>query len=407
MGVFEYTGFSQDNKSVKGFIDADSLSSAKVKLRNSGIFPTEIVEEVEKREEEKKSFFGGLTETISKYDVALMTRQFATLINAGLPMVESLSALIEQLDNMKLKKVLTSIRESINEGNSLADALSTHPNVFSDIYINMVRAGEASGALGIVLFRLADFQESQVKLTRKIQAIFAYPILMMFVGTGVLTFLLTYVIPKVTKIFDNYKKELPLPTKILISVSNLLKSNWFFILIFIIFLIYVARRYVKTASGRRRYDSFKLSIPILGSLIKKIIIARFARTLSTLLKSGIPLLTSMGIVKNIVSNVIVEEAISEAAVSVREGESVAVTLKKTGMFPPMVTRMISVGEKTGELDNMLEKISDAYENEVESMVLGLTSVIEPIMIIVMGAVIAFIVISILLPIFELNQISVK
>jgi general secretion pathway protein F len=405
MGVFVYKGFSKSSKNVKGFIDADSIKSAKLKLRNAGIFPTEIIEEQEKGESEKKGALSSLTEIISNADVALMTRQFATLINARLPMVESLSALIEQLDNVKLKKIITSVRESVNGGSSLADALSAYPNVFSRIYVNMVSAGEASGALDVVLLRLADFQENQVKLIRKIRAIFAYPILMLFVGIGVLSFLLTYVIPKVTKIFDNYKKELPLPTKLLISTSDMLKENWLLIVIFIIIAAYALKKYIKTENGRGRFDSLTLSIPVFGKLIKKITIARFARTLSTLLKSGIPLLTSMSIVKNIVNNVHVEKAISDASVSVKEGESIAVTLKNTGMFPPLVTRMIAVGEKTGELEEMLEKISDSYESEVEAMVLGLTSVIEPIMIIVMGGVVAFIVISILLPIFELNQIS--
>ena len=406
MGVFEYKGFSQKSKSVKGFIDADSIKAAKSKLRKSGIFPTEITEEVKERKEKKKGALTNLTEIVSKSDIALMTRQFATLVNANLPMVESLSAMIEQLDNVKLKKVITSVRERVNEGATLADALSVHPHIFSNIYVNMVRAGEASGALDVVLLRLADFQESQVKLIRKIQAIFAYPILMLFVGVGVLSFLLTYVIPKVTKIFENFKKELPIPTKILISTSNVLKENWFLILVMIVIIAYAMKKYIKTANGRHRFDNFTLKVPLFGKLIKKVIIARFARTLSTLLKSGIPLLTSMGIVKNIVNNVIVEEAINDASISVKEGENIAATLKSTGMFPPLVTRMVAVGEKTGQLEEMLEKIADSYENEVEAMVLGLTSVIEPLMIIIMGAVVAFIVISILLPIFELNQLSI-
>ena len=405
MGVFEYTGFSDKNKAVKGFIDADSLKAARNKLRKSGIFPTDINEEVEKSQEKQGGGLSRLLNVISKSDISLMTRQFATLVNAGLPMVESLSALIEQLDNVNLRKVVTSVRESVNEGMSLGDSLAKHPNVFSNIYVNMVRAGEASGALDIVLLRLADFQESQVKLTRKIQAIFAYPILMMFVGVGVLSFLLTYVVPKVTKIFENYKKELPIPTKVLIFTSNILKDNWIIILLLIVIAAIALKRYIKTERGTSKFDSVSLTFPLFGKLVKKIIISRFTRTLATLLRSGIPLLTAMAIVKNIVSNVHVEDAINDASISVQEGESIAVTLKNTGMFPPMVTRMISVGEKTGELDGMLEKIADSYESEVESMVLALTSVIEPIMIIVMGGVVAFIVISIMLPIFELNQIS--
>ncbi len=405
MGVFEYKGFSEAGKSVKGFIDADSIKAAKAKLRKLNIFPTEVAEEVKGKSEESSSAFSSITERISTADVALMTRQFATLINAGLPMIESLSALIEQLDSVRLKKVITSVREGVNEGSSLADSLGAFPNVFSNIYVNMVRAGEVSGALDVVLMRLADFQESQVKLIRKIKAVFAYPILMMFVGTGVVVFLLTFVIPKVTKIFENYKKELPLPTKILITTSNLLKSNWLIILILLILAIYMTKRYLNTTKGRRRFDKLALTLPLFGKLIQKIIIARFTRTLATLLKSGIPLLTSLGIVKNIVNNVIVEEAIADASDSVREGENLSETLRDTKMFPPLVTRMIAVGEKTGELEDMLEKSADAYENEVEAMVLGLTSVVEPLMIIVMGAIVAFIVLSILLPIFDLNQLS--
>lgn len=405
MGVFEYTGFSDRNKAVKGFIDADSIKTAKSKLRDSGIFTTEIVEEEEKGSDIKTSLTSNLFDVVSSADVSLMTRQFATLISASLPMVEALTALIEQLDNVKLKKIVTSVRESVNEGHPLAESLAKHPTIFSNIYVNMVRAGESSGALDIVLLRLADFQESQVKLIRKIRAIFAYPILMLFVGVGVLSFLLTYVIPKVAKIFTNYKKELPLPTKSLIFISGILKDNWLVILILIIAAAYMLKRYIKTDSGRSKFDRLSLSFPIFGKLVKKIIISRFSRTLATLLKSGIPLLTSLSIVKNIVSNVHVEAALNDASLSVQEGESFAVTLKNTGMFPPLVTRMIAVGEKTGELEGMLEKIADSYESEVEAMVLALTSVIEPIMIMVMGAAVAFIVISIMLPIFELNQIS--
>ncbi len=405
MGVFEYKGFSEKGRGAKGYIDADSIKAAKSKLRKAGIFPTEITQETKEHKEKKAGALSGITKMVPKADVALMTRQLATVINAGLPMIESLSALIEQLDNIKLKRIITSIRERVNEGTALADAFAGYPRVFSNIYVNMVRAGEASGALDVVLLRLADFQESQVKLVRKIKAIFAYPILMMFVGIGVLSFLLTYVIPKVTKIFNNYKKELPLPTKLLIGTSNLLRDNWFIVILLIILAVYFIRKYLRTTGGRQRFDNFVLMTPAFGKLTKKIIITRFSRTLSTILKSGIPLLTSMNIVKNIVNNVIVQKAIGDAAVSVREGESIAVTLRSTGVFPPLVTRMIAVGEKTGELEDMLDKVADAYESEVEAMVLGLTSVIEPLMILVMGGVVAFIVISILLPIFELNQIN--
>ncbi len=409
MAVYAYKGLSQEGRAVSGIIDADTPKSARQKLRGNGIFPTDLTEEQRKKPKEAAATRSELSlarfvERISPQELALLTRQLSTLVGAGLPLVECLSALIEQVETARSKRTLSQIREQVTEGTSLADALQAHPRIFSDLYINMVRAGEASGSLDIVLLRLADYTESYAALRDKVRSALTYPSLMGMVGSAILFFLLSYVVPKVTKMFSENQASLPLMTTILLAISGFMQEYWWLIIGTIIMVVMSIRVSTRTPAGRLRYDRYVLAIPYAGKLLKKVALARFARTLSTLLTSGIPLLQSLDIVKNVVSNMVLSTAIEEARASIREGQSIAPPLKKSGIFPAMLIHMIAVGEKSGELEQMLSKAADAYDNEVNSSVSALTSILEPVMILIGGAVVLFIVMAILLPIFELNQL---
>ena len=409
MPVYAYKGLSQEGRAVSGIIDADTPKGARLKLRSSGIFPTDLAEEQRQKAAAAAAARSELSlarfvERISPQELALLTRQLSTLVGAGLPLVDCLSALIEQVESARIKRTLSHIREQVTEGTSLADALKAHPRIFTDLYVNMVRAGEASGALDLVLLRLADYTESYATLRDKVRSALTYPILMAIVGTSIMFFLLSYVVPKVTKIFAENKAALPMMTTVLLAISGFMQDYWWAVVAVILGVVISIRVSTRTPAGRLRYDRYVLSIPYFGKLLKKVALARFARTLSTLLTSGITLLQSLDIVKNVVNNTVLSQAIEEARSSIREGQSIAPPLKKSGLFPAMLIHMIAVGEKSGELEQMLSKAADAYDAEVTSAVSALTSVLEPVMILIGGAVVLFIVLAILLPIFELNQL---
>jgi len=407
MPVYAYKGLNNAGRAVSGIVDADNPKGARFKLRRDGIFPTDVVEQ--EREAQKGSAAAGfslgqLFERITPQDLALLTRQLATLVGAGLPLVDCLSALIDQVENARTKRILSQVREQVTEGTSLADALKAHPRIFTDLYVNMVRAGEASGALDVVLLRLADYTESYAELRDKVRSALTYPVLMAVVSTGILFFLLSYVVPKVTKIFSENQAALPVLTTVLLAISGFLQEYWWLVVGTVVVAVIAVRVSTRTPAGRLRYDRYVLHLPYAGKVIKKVALARFSRTLSTLLSSGIPLLNSLDIVKNVVSNTVLAAAIEEARASIREGQSIAPPLKKSGLFPAMLIHMIAVGEKSGELEQMLAKAADAYDNEVSSSIAAFTSIFEPMMILVGGAVVLFIVLAILLPIFELNQL---
>ena len=406
MAVYEYRGLDPAGRDLKGIIDADSPRLARAKLRRSGIFPTEILTDrhVKKSEVEGVSI-GALFGRIRIQEISIMTRQMATLVGAGLPIVEALTALIDQTENVRLKKVITQVRESVNEGSSLADAMRRFPKVFSELYANMINAGESSGALDIVLKRLADFMENQVILRNKVLATLTYPIILILVGIAILSFLLVFVVPKVVRIFDELQQALPIPTVILIAVTDFLGDYWWLILVVVGGSILALRQYAATEKGYQNYNRMILRIPIVGKLLRIIVTTRFARTLAILLNSGIPLLQSMDIAKAVVNNVVIADAIESAKEGIREGESIAEPLRRSKVLPSMVTHMIAVGEKTGELEQMLFKVSEAYDNEVETTMSRMTSLLGPIVILVLGGVVLFIVLAILLPMFEMNQIT--
>jgi general secretion pathway protein F len=406
MSVYEYTALDEKGRECKGFVDAMGIAAARQKLREEGVYPIEINQAADKKDTTLSGVLGiNLWQRVSTKDVSVFTRQLSTLLGSGIPLVPSLSVLIAQTKNPLLKQTLAQIREQVNEGNSLTQGLLNFPRIFPPLYVNMVRAGESSGTINLVLERLADFSENQQALMSKIRSALAYPIIMLFIGSGVIFLLMTFVVPKITGIFTDMHQTLPLVTIILIAISNFLKSFWWLILILLAAAI-AAFKYMTTATeaGKRLWDTVKLKSPVWGQVNRKIAIARFCRTLATLLQSGVPLLSSMEIVRNVVDNILIGEAISKAGKDVEEGKGLSGPLTQSGIFPPLVTEMVAVGEQSGTLEKMLNRVATAYETEAQSDIMVMTSLLEPLMILVMGLLVGFIVISILLPIFEMNQL---
>jgi general secretion pathway protein F len=411
MPVFEYSGLTEAGKSIRGLKDAESAKVLRTLLRKEGVYVTETRTadgaaatsakpgSAMSREVDIRGFFGS---GVSTQDIAVATRQLATLINAGIPLVDSLTALVDQVEHPRLKKILGLIKQKVNEGASLADALGEHPKVFSNLYVNMIRAGESSGALDVVLVRLADFTEGQAQLRNRLIGAMLYPAIMVVVGIAIVGILFVVVIPKVTTIFNDMQVSLPWTTQILIALSSFARDYWYLLLIGIPLILYGIKRWIGTPKGKSWWDRTQLRIPVFGELVRMLAIARFARTLATLLKSGVPLLTSMDIVRNIVHNSVLSRVIEDAREAIREGESIAAPLKRSGQFPPLVHHMIAVGEKSGQLEDMLQNVARSYDSQVEMRITALTSLLEPVMIVVMGAGVAFVVFSILMPIMQLN-----
>lgn len=406
MPVYEYTALDTGGKKLKGVLDADSMAAARQKIRKTGKYPVEIRETVPKTRQTKKGGFFSLQSgpRVKQQEIHVATRQLATLLGAGIPLVPALNGLIEQTTNKTLKTIITQIKESVNEGNSLTSALAEHPRLFSRIYVNMVRAGEASGSLDVVLERLAEFGERQQALHSRIKAALIYPIFMALVGTVVLFLLITFIVPSITKVFSDRNQILPLPTIILIKISSFLQSYWWLVLLLFVGLVLGIRLFIHRPKGRRIWDKLKLTLPVLQDLNIKIAAATMGRTLASLLQSGVPLITSLQIVKNILNNVLLAEVMDEATEELEKGKSLSGILRGNKYFTPMLVQMIAVGEQSGALEKMLEKAADSYEKEVETKIMAMTSMIEPVMILAMGLVVSFIVISILLPIFEMNQL---
>jgi general secretion pathway protein F len=398
MPVYKYKAINERGKTVQGTIDAESPKVATEKLKRQNMFLSSLGEV---KKEKIRKFF--LFKRISVGELVVTTRQFSTLISAGFPLEASLVALSEQTEDAKLSQVLTQVRDRVSEGSSLAGALGEHPNAFSTLYINIVKAGEASGTLDIVLLRLADFLEKQMALRSRIRSALIYPIFMFFIGSGVLFFMMTYIIPKIAKIFEESRKALPLITIVLIRFSSFLIHNLFALFLLFVGLVFIVYRLGKTERGNALLDRLILKLPIFGKIIRMVIISRFTRTLGTLLGSGIPLLDALEIGEAVLGNSVYIETLKRVRENIREGSSLAGPLRESGVFPPLMTRMITVGEQTGELEEMLSKIANIYDLQIETSVSTLTSLLEPVMILAIGAVIAFIVFAILLPIFDLTS----
>jgi general secretion pathway protein F len=404
MAVYAYKGVDARGKSVKGVRDADSPKALRNVLKRDGILPTEILEQSEAVKKAARDIdFGKLFRRISPMHVAIATRQLSVLLRSGVPLVEALSALIEQLDHPELKTAFTDTRNQVNEGSTLADALKAHPRIFPPLYVNMVAAGEASGTLEEVLGRLAEFLDDQTRLQTKVRGALAYPAVMAVVVVLILFLMMSVVVPKVTAIFDNFNQTLPWYTSVLIWISNLFSNYWWLLAALAVGGFYWFRRWRATEEGRKKWDLFVLEVPLFGPLLIMVAVSRFARTLATLLASGVPVLTAMDITRNVLGNTELMRVVEEARASVREGEGIAKPLRQGGRFPPIVTHMIAVGERSGQLEEMLLHVADAYDQQVEVRVGAMTSILEPLLIVVMGAVVGGIAFAILMPLLQLNE----
>ncbi|NUM56450.1 MAG: type II secretion system inner membrane protein GspF [Candidatus Hydrogenedentes bacterium] len=406
MGVFEYEAMAKSGKSVRGVIDADTPAAARRKLREQELYPTKL------SQSDAKAAAGGgpvveergtLVGRISQRDISLMTRQLAVLLQAGMPLVEALGALMEQTANPRLRKTIFAVRDKVNEGVTLGDALSAHKRIFSELYINMVRAGEQSGALESVLFRIADITERADRLKRKVTSMLAYPILMALVGISIVTFMMTFVVPKIVRIFTAQKRELPFITELMINTSQFIRDWWFLLVGGAIGVYVLWRFWVSRPEGRLRWDRFKMKLPLVGPLYIKMISTRFARTLGTMLQSGLTMMNALDVVKSVLGNKVVEASMDDVKSGVRRGRDLTVPLRETGFFPPMLLHMVELGQRSGEIENMLIKVADTYDEDIEMTVDGIVSLLEPMMILIMGVFVGFLVMSILLPIFDISS----
>jgi len=426
MSIWSYSGVNDKGRTVRGTIDADNAKTVRQLLRKKGIYLDDarpLADDPRAGAAARKKAVSGpatgkpsAAPTFSRLlrglkqmasspaqAVATSTRQLATLVKAGIPLPESLAALVEQIEHDGLREALQQVSERVREGISFAKALEEHPRLFTPLYVNMVQAGEASGNLDGVLLRLADFSEAQVKLKNKIAGALAYPAFMALFGTVIIGVMMVVVVPKVSAIFEDFKRALPWYTQLLIGVSSFVGSFWWLIILFAIGAGVAFQRWKSTPEGKFRWDTVVLRIPILGDLMRMVAIARFTRTLATLLNSGVPLLKAMDIVKNVLENRVLENVVTVAATSIKEGESIAEPLKRSGEFPPIVTHMIAIGERAGELEGMLEAVAASYDSLIDARVGILTSLLEPMMIALMGGASGGIAFAILMPLLQLNE----
>ena len=423
MSLYAWKGLDGGGKSVAGTRDADGPKALRQSLRRDGVFITELSEVLgggAKRGSASASSSSGsgapsrsrlrrevnlqqMLERVRPQEIAVFTRQLGTLITAGIPLAEALGALAEQSDNKKLERALAGIRQKVNEGSSLAETLSAHPALFTDLYVNMVRSGEAAGNLDAVLMRLAEFLDTQLALRSKVSGALTYPIIMMVLGSLVMGVLLVVVVPQITSVFDDMGKTLPWNTRLLITVSEVAGGYWWLLIPAGIGGTLGFRRWARTARGRGLLDRAKLRLWLIGPLVRFVASARFARTLATMLSAGVPVLTALEITKKVLNNTVLEKVVEEARDAIREGESIAATLKKSGQFPSMMVHMIAVGERSGQLETMLENVAAAYEREVDGKVARLTTILSPAIIVTMAVVVVFIVFSILTPILDMQN----
>jgi general secretion pathway protein F len=405
--VYAYKGVTAAGKKTRGHLDAESPRTARSRLRRDGIFLTELAEggEVAARSEAKSRFAISLPSftRVSALDLALTTRQLATLVGAGIPLVSALSALSDQAENARLKSVLGQVRDRVNEGAALADAMAAAGGVFPDLYVGMVRAGEAGGALETVLERLADYLESQVRLRNKVSSIVIYPAMMFLFACVVVGILVTVVLPQITELLASLNQPLPFYTRWIIAGSHFMRDFWWVIAGAAIAFGFAFRSAVRTERGRGAWDRFRLRVPVLGRLIRMLAISRFSRTLSTLLSGGLPITRALQTAAEVTGNTVLAAAIDAARTSITEGASVAAPLRASGEFPPMVTHMIEVGEQSGELESMLAKVSDTYEEQVETTVTRLTALLEPILILMMVGIVLVIILATLVPLLQITS----
>jgi len=415
MAVFEYKALLKGTgKAVHGVVDAENAAQARRKLREQDLYPTWMGEDkgagaaAAPAPGAARSAVSGAGSPrggrgrVSGRDLALMTRQLAVLLRAGMPLVEALSALIDQTSRMRLRAVIYEVREKVNSGRGLGDALSEHPRVFTQLYVNMVRAGETSGALEQVLLRLADILERQAKLRAQIISALAYPAFMAAFAFGIIIFLMAIIVPRITTLFARQGQELPGLTKALIAASDLFGTWWPVLLGLAAGALFLWRMWTAREEGRRTWDRWKLGFPLYGPLHMKIVCARFARTLGTMLQSGLTMLPALEVVNTIIGNTHILGLMDDVKAGVRRGRDLAQPLKETGMFPPMMIYMIELGQRSGELEDMMIQVADTFDEDVRLAIDAVVSLIEPLIIIVMGLFVGMLVLAILLPIFKMS-----
>ena len=398
MSLFKYIAKDQGGRNITATLEADNEQAVVTALRKRGMIVLNVSEEVRATplKKGKRKVKGG--------DLVVFGRQLATMVDAGLPLVQALTTLAEQADNPSLKAVLDDVVEDIEQGSNFSEAISAHPKVFSSLFVNMARAGEASGTLAEILERIAGYMEASLALKRKIKAAMIYPLIVTSMAVIITAVLLLKVIPVFGGIYEGFDATLPAPTQMLLSLSDFLRAYFPFAIGALVAGIVMLKKYVKTESGAMRFDKLKFNLPVFGPLFRKVAVSRFTRTLSVLVKSGVPILSGLEIVSRTAGNKLVERAVNQAMEEIKKGESIAAPLAASEVFPPMVTKMIAVGEETGKLEVMLSKISDFYDSQVDAAVSGLTSMIEPLLIAFLGIVVGGIVIAMFLPIFKLSTV---
>jgi general secretion pathway protein F len=402
--VYAYKGVDSSGRPTRSFVDAENQRAARARLRREGVYLTELVETdaqaTRARRTSLRISFESLRR-VSPLEVALATRQLATLVGAGIPLVEALGALTEQVESERLKGVLGRVRDRVNEGSSLADAMAG-AGAFTDLYVSLVRAGEAGGALDQVLVRLAEYLEGQVRLRNRVLSIVVYPCMMLGFATCVVGVLVTFVLPQITQLLESLNTPLPLLTRIVIGASEFVRGWWWALLAAAVIVLVGLRSAARTERGRIRLDAIKLRLPVFGRVVRLLAIARFTRTLSTLLAGGIPIVKSLEISKYVANNAIIGEAIDRARESLTEGAPLALPLRRSRQFPPLVTHMVDVGERSGELEAMLSKVADTYDEQVENTVSRLTALLEPLLILVMVGVVLVIIMAVLPPLLQIT-----
>ena len=409
MPVYQYRGYRNDGGSAAGIIDAENAKVARLKLRKDGVFPTDVVEQSgttrpQDANRATTAYRPGRFPSLSAHDLALMTRQFATLLVAGLPLVDALGVLVDQAEKKPVKALFADIREQIRGGKALSAVLELHGKDFSPIYIHMVRAGEASGALDQILFRLAEFLEKQLALKTKVKNALLYPTIMLTIAAVIVVVLMTFAVPRITAVFVSMKHTLPMPTVILMAISNVFMEYWILLTGAFIAGLLLTRRFLRTNRGRMAADRLILRLPVIGDVARMVSISRLTSTLATMLASGVQLLDALDVSKRVMNNRGLEETVEGARQNIREGETIADPLKRSGEFPALVTHMIAVGERSGEMEEMLRRVSQIYDGEVDRVMTRLMVSLEQIIILVMAAIVFFILIAIMLPIFEMGQL---
>ncbi len=400
MPVYEYKGVNRAGTKVKGIIDADNQRNARLKLKKDGVYVMTLADKL-KAQQKKKTSTGIGSGRVSVDEISNMTRQLASLVKANIPLVDCLSAVSDQSENPYLKEVLADCRNQVNEGSTLQKAMLKYPKAFDNVFVSMVGAGEMSGSLDVILLRLAEFTEARSELRARVQSAMMQPVITIIAMLGILMGMFVYILPTITSILIDQGVEIPWYTQAVIDMSDFMVSYWYLIIISLVGGFSFFMVWKSSTTGRPIWDRILLNLPIIGKIARMIAVSRFTRTLSTLLSGGVPMLNAMDIVRNVVDNAVLAKAIDDARDNIREGESIAGPLRKSEQFPPIVIHMVAIGEKTGELERMLNQVAETYDFQVKNKVAGLTSVLNPIMTVLMGGVIGFIVISVLVPMMDM------